>query len=123
MSKRNPSRVPKSTWLLAASSVAIVIGAVLTVAPSLAQEKTKGAAPGGLKWKALGSQVYFPKTHHHAAALAATKSAKAVQDGWELPVTAMRAKVPGGWFVFVGDNAGGPFFYPDPEHRWDGSSL
>ena len=35
-----------------------------------------------------------------------------------------RAKVPGGWFVRItvgaADNA---FFYSDPEHLWDGSSL
>ena len=33
-----------------------------------------------------------------------------------------RTKVPGGWFVSgrVGKDA---FFYPDPEHVWDGSSL
>ena len=36
----------------------------------------------------------------------------------------MRAKVPGGWFVrtYLGV-AGSAFFYPDPEHAWDGSSL
>lgn len=36
----------------------------------------------------------------------------------------LRAKVPGGWFIHVGAGAGsGAFFYPDPEHTWDGSSL
>ena len=37
----------------------------------------------------------------------------------------MRAKVPGGWFVrtYLGMQAGSAFFYPDPEHLWDGSSL
>ena len=36
----------------------------------------------------------------------------------------LRAKVPGGWFVQVSAGAGGgAFFYPDPEHNWDGSSL
>ena len=34
-----------------------------------------------------------------------------------------RAKVPGGWFVLVSDNARGLTFYPDPEHKWDGGSL
>ena len=36
----------------------------------------------------------------------------------------LRTKVPGGWFVqsCVGV-AGSAFFYPDPEHTWDGSSL
>jgi len=35
-----------------------------------------------------------------------------------------RAKVPGGWFikVYVQDGGGG-FFYPDPNHEWDGNSL
>ncbi len=35
--------------------------------------------------------------------------------GWSF-----RSKVPGGWFVLVPDGA---FFYPDPTHSWDGSSL
>jgi len=36
----------------------------------------------------------------------------------------LRAKVPGGWFVQVSAGVGiGAFFYPDPEHTWDGSSL
>ena len=34
-----------------------------------------------------------------------------------------RAKVPGGWFVLVADNATGLTFYPDPDHNWDGGSL
>ena len=35
----------------------------------------------------------------------------------------MRAKVPGGWFISVRSYESSAFFYPDPEHRWDGSSL
>ena len=37
----------------------------------------------------------------------------------------MRAKIPGGWFIriYVGTAAGSAFFYADPEHLWDGSSL
>jgi hypothetical protein len=31
-----------------------------------------------------------------------------------------RAKIPGGWLVSFSD---GLTFVPDPEHRWDGSSL
>jgi hypothetical protein len=38
-----------------------------------------------------------------------------------------RAKVPGGWFVFVQEGpqfgSTGAFFYPDPPHEWDGQSL
>lgn len=35
-----------------------------------------------------------------------------------------RAKVPGGWFVRVGGGASqAAFFYPDPNHEWDGGSL
>lgn len=40
--------------------------------------------------------------------------------------TAYRTKVPGGWFVSFGDKhngTGGAFFYPDPNHEWDGNSL
>ncbi len=36
-----------------------------------------------------------------------------------------RAKVPGGWLVGIGGNGmfSGITFYPDPHHKWDGSSL
>ena len=37
-----------------------------------------------------------------------------------------RAKIPGGWLVYASDgyyHHGGLVFYPDPEHRWNGSSL
>jgi hypothetical protein len=34
-----------------------------------------------------------------------------------------RAKVPGGWFVMITNNARGLMFYPDAEHNWDGGSL
>jgi len=38
--------------------------------------------------------------------------------------TAFRAKVPGGWLVYVASNAitqshGGLAFYPDPGHQWE----
>ena len=34
-----------------------------------------------------------------------------------------RAKVPGGWLVhYVGYEASGLTFYPDPQHKWDGTS-
>jgi hypothetical protein len=36
------------------------------------------------------------------------------------PPLTRRARVPSGWFVRIGMGA---FFYPDPEHLWDGSSL
>jgi hypothetical protein len=35
-----------------------------------------------------------------------------------------RAKVPGGWLVFLWDSCGvGLTFYPDPQHKWDGGTL
>jgi hypothetical protein len=36
-----------------------------------------------------------------------------------------RAKVPGGWLVgiFLSGQAVSITFYPDPDHKWDGSSL
>ena len=34
-----------------------------------------------------------------------------------------RAKVPGGWFVMITNNARGLIFYPNAEHNWDGGSL
>jgi len=37
-----------------------------------------------------------------------------------LNMDAAKAKVPGGWFVVL---FGNPFFYPDPEHKWNGRSL
>ena len=32
-----------------------------------------------------------------------------------------RTKVPGGWFIQMSTDSA--FFYSDPEHLWDGSSL
>jgi hypothetical protein len=38
--------------------------------------------------------------------------------------TVCRAKVPGGWLVALLYAEGSGFtFYPDPEHKWDGSYL
>ncbi|CAN2049582.1 conserved hypothetical protein [Candidatus Magnetomoraceae bacterium gMMP-13] len=34
--------------------------------------------------------------------------------------TLYRAKVPGGWLVYWYE---GITFYPDPNHKWDGTSL
>jgi hypothetical protein len=35
-----------------------------------------------------------------------------------------RAKVPGGWLVYLADREGvGLTFYPDPDHKWDGGTL
>ena len=39
-----------------------------------------------------------------------------------------RAKVPGGWIVCLlaavpNGGAGGLTFFPDPDHKWDGSTL
>jgi len=46
---------------------------------------------------------------------------------WNRPhiVSVRRAKVPGGWLVSAENNAGGGglTFVPDPDHKWDGSSL
>ncbi len=42
---------------------------------------------------------------------------------YEVDVSLYRAKVPGGWFVKMHVNGVSAFFYPDPEHQWDGSSL
>lgn len=43
-------------------------------------------------------------------------------------VSVYRAKVPGGWFILVvsdgyAETGTGVTFYPDPDHKWDGSSL
>jgi hypothetical protein len=39
---------------------------------------------------------------------------------------AYRARVPGGWLVFIRtpgpSGLGGVTFYPDPKHAWDGGS-
>ena len=50
--------------------------------------------------------------------------------GRKNPVITDRAKVRGGWFVLVRHYGipdvvatSGAFFYPDPEHKWDGNSL
>ena len=42
-------------------------------------------------------------------------------------IYAYRAKVPGGWMVMITMQSSrthmSTFFYPDPEHVWDGSTL
>src|SRR5689334_22948896 len=41
-------------------------------------------------------------------------------------LSAFRAKVPGGWLIYVGNgyqHHGGVTFYPDPAHFWTGESL
>jgi hypothetical protein len=35
-------------------------------------------------------------------------------------INIFRAKVPGGWFIWVQN---GIIFYSDPDHNWDGNSL
>jgi hypothetical protein len=39
---------------------------------------------------------------------------------WDAVADLLRAKVPGGWFILIGQAA---MFYPDPEHKWDGNCL
>ena len=41
------------------------------------------------------------------------------------PSSLSRAKVPGGWLVYAttAGEAASLVFVPDPDHRWDGSSL
>ena len=36
-----------------------------------------------------------------------------------------RARVPGGWLIFVGyeGRVEGTTFYPDPKHEWNGDTL
>lgn len=42
--------------------------------------------------------------------------------GW-LQQTIFRAKIPGGWLVFVWMESSTICFVPDPKHEWDGASL
>jgi hypothetical protein len=49
-----------------------------------------------------------------------------IEARWEsgvvkFPTFVARAKIPGGWLVGNGQTV--LCFVPDPEHRWDGSSL
>jgi len=66
--------------------------------PAAAREEEPAPPPGveaGLEWEPLRSS-------HHPT---------------------MRAKVPGGWLVALAGTAGAALaFYPDPQHRWDGTS-
>lgn len=34
-----------------------------------------------------------------------------------------RAQVPGGWLVLLKGDQPSLFFYPDPNHKWDGGSM
>jgi hypothetical protein len=39
-------------------------------------------------------------------------------------ISVFRARVPGGWLVYVGwSQGGGVTFYPDPTHSWNGKSI
>ncbi|HEX6369078.1 MAG TPA: hypothetical protein VF006_09095 [Longimicrobium sp.] len=50
--------------------------------------------------------------------------AQCFAQGEKESVETYRARVPGGWFVrIVFYSSGALTFYPDPDHRWDGSSL
>lgn len=92
------------------SSVAVVFALAVVIVfqqSSLGQPKEVGGAKAEhaktLKWNYLPSDGYRVK----------------------------RAKVPGGWFVAVANSiirseSDAPlstFFYPDPHHEWDGTSL
>ncbi len=46
-----------------------------------------------------------------------------VDKGGFLKPRTQRVKVPGGWFIAVSFGHIHVFFYSDPEHVWDGSSL
>jgi len=35
---------------------------------------------------------------------------------------AYRARVPGGWLIFIWTPGGGVTFYPDPNHAWGGET-
>jgi hypothetical protein len=49
-----------------------------------------------------------------------------VASGHMYPERISRARVPGGWLVYtweLANNSPALTFVPDPDHRWDGSSL
>ena len=58
-------------------------------------------APGRLAWELVGSDFAGTDRKYYTGIF--------------------RAKVPGGWLITIHDS--GLIFYPDPSHKWDGSSL
>ena len=45
------------------------------------------------------------------------------EKGKQDSVAMYRARVPGGWFVKIYYEGVAAFFYPDPEHKWDGKTV
>jgi hypothetical protein len=70
--------------------------------------------PLGLHWEEVSSTGWFPPDGF-AASIAQTFGTKPGP-------TVRRARVPGGWFVVMGDDTEHSplcgWFYPDPDHRW-----
>jgi len=71
----------------------VFVSAVNLSAPAAPAEPVAVASKAKLQWEPLDSS-------HHAV---------------------LRAKVPGGWLLALA--GAGLTFYPDPKHRWDGSSV
>jgi hypothetical protein len=72
---------------------------------------------------ALDEQPAPAKPAKAAASAAASAAARAELTFEKIPCNggrAARAKVPGGWLVWV--DPGGLAFYPDPDHRWGAGS-
>lgn len=44
-------------------------------------------------------------------------------NGYSAGTELNRAKIPGGWLLWTGAGDSTPTFVPDPQHKWDGSSL
>ena len=65
----------------------------------------------GLKW-----EYFFELSDAQRNTLSGRDERTAFRD------CSRRAKVPGGWFVHLYFQKA-TFFYPDPDHEWDGSSL
>jgi hypothetical protein len=87
--------------------------------PELSAKKTKNKSPKDKQQKK--SKNSEEKTHDKALIWEPVKSQFKPNKQSE---DVLRTKVPGGWFVSVSKNkGGGVFFYPDPEHVWDGNSL
>lgn len=47
-----------------------------------------------------------------------------LKNGGDNQCCLFRAKIPGGWLVWITQNDGeGLTYYPDPNHEWDGTSI
>jgi hypothetical protein len=101
---------------------ALLVGLGLSLPATQAQDADPPpAAPSVLAFEAIPCSLTLPNTERFAASAKMLDGTQTADGDWRVEAHYFRAKVEGGWFV--SPEQGGPFFYPDPDHSWDGGSA